>query len=206
MTDKSLTKPRGKRPKGLHIRCIACGKYRYVGPYFMNSAKYCSRKCAGTALLTTDVERAQAFWSKVDKSAGEQACWIWNGAVTTHGYGCVAHKGRVLGAHKVAYLISKGDVPQGLQVRHSCDKPLCVNPSHLSIGTLQDNMADKVARGRTQKENPHKLNLEAAREIRRLRGTSSSGELSQRFGVTQSHVFAIWANRIWKEPNEQIRK
>lgn len=151
----------------------------------------------------TPEQRAAAFWAKVDKSAGPDACWPWKGAVTTHGYGCFAwtggRNGRVLGAHKCAYMLTKGEVPAGLQIRHSCDTPICCNPAHLSVGTRKDNAQDKVARGRTPKTWEWKLDADKVREIRALRGKSSSGEIAARFNITQSYVFTIWAGRCWKE-------
>jgi hypothetical protein len=144
----------------------------------------------------TPEERAAAFWLRVAKTDG---CWIWNGAVTSHGYGCVQVGGRkVIGAHKYAYLISKGPVADGLQVMHSCDTPRCVNPAHLSLGTKEDNAQDMSRKGRGRKDGGYKLTLEQVREIKAARGKESSGVLAKRFGVVQSYIFGIWAGRTWR--------
>jgi hypothetical protein len=49
-------------------------------------------------------------------------------------------------AHRVPYTLNVGPIPVGLDVLHSCDNPLCVNPAHLSPGTYQQNMADRMAK------------------------------------------------------------
>lgn len=75
-------------------------------------------------------------------------CWEWNGSRLKTGYGRVAHQHKVLGAHRVAHEVWIGPIPEGLQVNHHCDNPPCINPEHLYAGTAQENMQDKVNRGR----------------------------------------------------------
>ena len=138
------------------------------------------------------------FWVKVDKSGGADACWPYTGSITSHGYGCVAWKGRVLGAHKIAYMITKGPVEAGMQIMHSCDNPPCCNPAHLSVGSRQDNADDRMRKGRSSGYKKGKLTVADVLEIRRLRGIERSGSLSKRFGVEQSHIINIWNRRIWR--------
>ncbi len=93
------------------------------------------------------------FWSKVDRSEGSDKCWAWLGAGSTKpgaDYGHVKTPGgRQWGAHRVAYVLSHGvGIPDGMFVCHHCDNPRCCNPSHLFVGTHQDNVDDKVAKGR----------------------------------------------------------
>lgn len=52
------------------------------------------------------------------------------------------------GAHRIAYVLYRGDIPKGLVVRHMCDVRDCVNPSHLELGTQIENIMDMVKRGR----------------------------------------------------------
>lgn len=139
------------------------------------------------------------FWGKVRKAEGEDACWLWEGATTTHGYGCLQFEGRVLGAHKVAYMLSKGEVQDGMKIRHSCDTRLCCRPKHLWLGTHADNMADMAARGRGQKHGKRILTTADVIDIRSQRGKKSSGELSKQYNVQQSYIFAIWRGSVWKK-------
>jgi hypothetical protein len=141
------------------------------------------------------------FWAKVDRSLGEKACWIWMGAITSHGYGCVNWHGRVMGAHKLAYQLSKGAVPPGLEIMHACDSRPCCNPAHLSVGTRQDNVDDKIAKGRhgvKPMREHRRLKPDDVREIRRQRGVVGSGVLAKKYGVQQSHIITIWTGRVWR--------
>jgi hypothetical protein len=67
-------------------------------------------------------------------------CWNWDGAVTSSGYGAVAHNGRTHSTHKLAYELLVGPVPDGLQIDHLCRNKLCCNPAHLEPVTGQENI------------------------------------------------------------------
>ena len=91
--------------------------------------------------LSEDAQRR--FWEKV-KIAGPNECWLWIGK-RSHGYGkFLTHR-----AHRVSYAIANSSIPDGLNVCHSCDTPLCVNPEHLWAGTQGQNNADRDAKGRS---------------------------------------------------------
>lgn len=79
-------------------------------------------------------------------------CWTFNGArAGKDGHRAFKLNGKQTYAHRTAYTLMVGEIPEGLMVRHKCDNPSCVNPDHLELGTHQDNMDDKAKRypGRT---------------------------------------------------------
>lgn len=77
-----------------------------------------------------------------------ETCWNWTAAKNRKGYGQIRIKGRLWIAHRLSYTLAKSEIPEGFHVLHSCDNPSCVNPDHLSIGTNQDNVDDKMAKRR----------------------------------------------------------
>lgn len=102
--------------------------------------------CEGSSVRhATNCIYARRFWAKVRKS---DQCWIWT-ACNTRGYGVFWVKGKKVVATRFVWTLTHGkEVPPDLVVMHSCDNPTCVNPSHLSLGTHADNVADKVNKGR----------------------------------------------------------
>ena len=92
---------------------------------------------------------AKRFWSKVDKR-GPDDCWPWTAAVDTSGYGKVWTPRGPTRAPRMAFAILAGVMPNSSQhVLHSCDNRLCVNPSHLSLGTNAENMRQMAFRDRS---------------------------------------------------------
>lgn len=85
--------------------------------------------------------------------ADASGCWLWTASTDRDGYGKFQYPGpdgRQIHqrAHRYAYELFVGPIPDGLVVMHSCDTPSCVNPNHLDIGTPLENNDDKVAKGR----------------------------------------------------------
>lgn len=110
-----------------------------------------------------------AFWSRVDKSAGPDACWLWTGPRNHSGYGLLQWDGKTSTAHRVAKRLSRVQrIPEKRFVCHKCDNPPCCNPAHLYIGDARSNARDASRRGRL--EAPRRW-YAAARSVQ-LRGVS----------------------------------
>ena len=154
------------------------------------------------------VPLAERFWSKV-KKASENECWLWTGAISG-GYGNIKDGTKVAKAHRVAYELTKGSVPDGLCVCHSCDVPLCVNPKHLWLGTNKQNTNDANVKLRLDRVlNPEEV-LEIRKRAKRWIGPKSTGkrymtnyrQLAREFGVSRQNIFAIMSGRSWKVVDE----
>lgn len=152
-------------------------------------------------MITDDKKAIDRFWSRVQKT---EKCWNWN-SKSSHGYGSFPYfKNGVLKnyrAHRVSWMISNGDIPQGKVICHKCDNPSCVRPDHLFLGTQRENILDMVSKGRGGWNPNNKLNHELANEIRRLRNekTFSYKELAEKFGVSKKLIIMVVKNRIWVE-------
>ena len=175
-------------------------------PYHVGRKVYCSRSCYVKDIKHTPETATAAFWAKVDRSGGPDACWTWQGAVTAKwGYGCFNWLGRILGAHKVSWLITNGD-PGELCVLHKCDNRLCVNPNHFFLGTKQDNANDAVAKGRQARgrmTGKSKLSDDIVRAIRaeyvKVHPKKGNGRvLAAKYGVSPAAVIAIASGRTWR--------
>lgn len=93
----------------------------------------------------------ELFWGTVDRSS-PNGCWPTSLPKDKGGYGRLTIFRRPWLAHRLAYVLAKGPIPDGLCVLHNCptgDNPACCNPAHLWLGTNAQNIADRDAKGRT---------------------------------------------------------
>lgn len=87
------------------------------------------------------------FWKKVIRGNPDD-CWKWIGALTHDGYGRFGNNRKTVVAHRVAFRMEVGEIPEEMLVCHTCDNPPCCNPRHFVLGTQWDNTLDKMAKGR----------------------------------------------------------
>lgn len=141
-----------------------------------------------------DVER---FWSKVQKAEGD-ACWLWLGSCQPSGYGQIGvmlpgseRRQATYYAHRVAWALSHGPIPDGKDVLHHCDVRHCVNPAHLYVGTHDDNMRDATVRNRLHVPRPSGQRVTEA-QLEEIFNLILCGmkqvEVARRFGVSKSYV------------------
>lgn len=153
---------------------------------------------------------ADKFWSRVDRSNGEDSCWVFCGHTSGGGHGHVrigsGSKNTLIGAHRLAWILTNGDIPDGLCVCHRCDNPPCCNPKHLFLATSLENFNDMRRKGRARggslpgQRNRNSKLTEA--QVSQIRTRYANGELQQQladaYGVSQTAISYIVTQGGWK--------
>lgn len=150
-----------------------------------------------------DIQKDRVIKSINKHSSG---CWIWGKSIR-NGYGQISMNGKVTYAHRVAYAMFKGDIPEGLFVRHSnnCISRACCNPDHLTLGTNADNMQDvrnagydKVVTGKGEEHYNAKLNEQAVADIRdEIRAGARPIDLVDKYGISISVICKVARGESW---------
>lgn len=122
-------------------------------------------------------------------------CWIWNGQ-RGNGYG----RFRGERAHRYAYRLHRGEIPEGLMVRHLCGNKLCVNPDHLETGTMAENAADGIRLGETlrgSRNGRSKIGEADARYILNNPDGLTGRQLARKFNVSPATICLIRKGERW---------
>ena len=189
----------GEIPKGMFV-LHNCHNNGCVNPDHL---------CIGTQMEKAEMRKAtrktmvEIFKEKVIEK-GTDECWEWEGSRLPSGYGTVGNVGgKSTYAHRMAYEVYVGVIPDGYCVCHHCDNPSCVNPKHLFVGTNKDNAHDCAMKGR-HKYISHpgtdngraKLSVGDVLAIRESTGTLK--ELAEKYGVTSENIHHIRKGNTWK--------
>lgn len=133
------------------------------------------------------------FWERVDTSG---SCWTWSGCRNKRHYGVLGFRYTTILAHRLSYILCRGQIPSDRFVLHRCDNPPCVNPDHLFLGTSQDNSSDMVMKGRHRRT--AKLSEAQVLEIVRRYKNETAISLAEEFGVHYQTVNHIVNGRRWE--------
>lgn len=156
------------------------------------------------------ISTEQRFWSHVDKSGGPESCWPWTSSINPDGYGSFRfhtyRKSWSVTAHRVAYELSKGELPAGTEICHSCNNRSCQNPAHLYAGTHTQNMHDSILAG--TRYHPHDLGDDhpqaklTSADVISIRAeyasrTTTMQQLADRFHVSISTISNVVNRKNW---------
>lgn len=121
-----------------------------------------------------------------------------------NGYNRVAYMGKQVLAHRLSWMKSNGEIPDGLLVLHKCDNRLCIEPSHLFLGTKKDNAIDMSRKGRGFIMHGEDCNLSRLKDsdVRDIRSRRATGEMAKfiaaDYGLSVMHVYRISCRKAWK--------
>lgn len=189
----TILKDSGKRTKtrGMIWICqCECGTIKEIsGKALARESR--PRSCGCSRKLNS----IQIFESNIEKT---DYCWLWTSRTNRQGYGRI---GSTATAHRRSYEYYKGKIPKGMCVCHICDVPLCVNPSHLFLGTHKDNSQDAVSKGRQAKGSKIRTSILTEELVLQIRKMRLSGkeykEIADYFNVCWGTVCGICNNREW---------
>lgn len=148
---------------------------------------------------------AERFWSKVDV-AGPEDCWVWRGRRDHGGYGAAKNNGKQMAAHRLAWLIQNGPIPEDRNVCHHCDNPPCCNPSHLFICTQLENVRDCYAKGRRADQKDHRRSLSVCADCRSVFRPGIDGASFLICGRCYADVQPMPEGIVWTQGVGELRE
>jgi len=203
--------------KKKECKCLNCGKVSFVPVFHGKKYKFCSASCSGKHISLIMKNRKNEY---IDSLSHEQKmellrnkikervvrkdeCMVWTG-YTSNGYGEMTFLGKKMSVHRAMYRASRGEIPKGMYVCHTCDNPPCCNPLHLFCASPKDNTKDAVIKGRFNhcvgsKHTSSKLTEDDVREIKRiLKRGGSSTHIARNYNVHVTTIERIKYGKGWK--------
>ena len=151
--------------------------------------------------------RCPRHWSLAQRLAyysappNERGCTLWLSEKNAFGYGIITYNSKQMKVHRATWELVNGPIPDGLHVLHSCDVPACRTVGHLFLGTNDDNVADKVAKGRQSRllgEAHGRAKLTAEQVIAIRSDMRAKRTIADDYGVSDAVVINIQKRKIWK--------
>lgn len=144
------------------------------------------------------------FLAKVEKT---ETCWLWTAWIESNGYGRFWLDGRQHGAHRVAYELYVGPIPDGLEIDHLCRVKHCVNPAHLEAVTASENILRMAAlrvpyqHARDTCPNGHPYDDENTISTRTGRACKTCKRDANRAYYARNRALTIERARVWRLNN-----
>lgn len=206
------------------LNCRTCGKIFTTtrASHKGRNPTFCSNKCKRCLIDKNDIRLkwrlGKGFWQiasdeeKLHKLKElyeknviktDSGCWGWKNKLMDNGYAKIGMGvGKIITAHRLSWILHYGNIPNGMNVLHSCDQRDCSKISHLFIGDHDDNMKDMVNKSRQMKGLNHycvKLDENKVREIKKLiKDGYGNYAISKMFNVNSGTIQNISIGRTWK--------
>ncbi len=183
-----------RRPRET-VTCDQCLKHfvRYASD-IQPGRQFCSRDCKHAARRARTIA---TFWDRVARTEG---CWEWTGPRVKQGYGKVGSEASR--THRLAWTLTYGPIPAGLDVCHTCDNPPCCRPDHLRLGTRGENMRDAARKGRTLQGERHPMSKLTSAQVYEIRARYALDPrprtIAREYGVGRDVIHRIVRGTLWR--------
>lgn len=198
--------------------CQWCGAAFLTWPQHarIGTGKFCSKSCSAFARHEAN---PSAPWEHILRIDDDSSCWVWTGRLNKGGYGALkSYRLGVAGAHRAIWTMTKGAIPDGLHVLHTCDNPPCVRNDdegtyevagrllprigHLFLGTDIDNVADKVRKHRQAFGEKIGGSILCESDVPKIRLLIQEKvphiAIAATFGVSPAAIYAIASGETWR--------
>lgn len=187
------------KPDGTNNLCKVCSNTQILKRRGRSLGAYLRTPCLGEA----------GIFEERFTPEPNSGCWLWLQKLHKTGYGIFKYNNKQRMAHRAAWEIYVGEIPQGLMVCHKCDIRDCVNPNHLFLGTHKENMADMSKKGRASRlcgedKSSSKLTESEAVEIFYKDGLQRN--IAKEYGVSRRLVGMIKSAQAWKHVTEDLAR
>ncbi len=179
--------------------CEKCGVEFSVANWNA-SRRFCSPRCYHSIPRHRTTPPEDFFGLTIPEP--NSGCWLWLGPAQNMGYGVVNYQRKAHLAHRIAYEITNGPIPEGMEICHRCDVPLCVNPDHLFMGSHAENMGDCRKKGRIRipgfQGSAHGNAKLSESDVRAIRADGRSlNFLAAKYKISKTTVSEIKSRKSW---------
>ena len=158
------------------------------------------------------VESLRRRMGEYVKVGSPDECWEWIAkARNAKGYGHIsAGRAFKFKAHRVAWALANGPIPDSGHVLHRCDNPSCCNPNHLFLGSKKENTHDMMAKGRMKKppthwgEAHHMAKFDLATAIKISKDPRTARVIAEEYGVCTQTVYRLKRGETWREKSTKL--
>lgn len=190
--------------------CMACGETD-TWRRGLRCKKCCLRAWRAGIRTNSQESLDRIFWTRVIvvEEGPHKGCHEWHGAMLAGGYGMLVQKGKHMTAHRHAWALAKGPIPDGMNVLHHCDNKRCVRTDpddqypegHLFLGTLNDNNQDRKHKGGYATGESHYASRLTSEQVATIRAEYPSrrvADLAREYGMSWSGMDAIVKGLSWR--------
>ncbi len=135
------------------------------------------------------------FWNRVNIKDNIEECWNWQTFLSIDGYGYFRYYDRTMGSHRLAYILSKGEIPENKIVMHLCNNPMCCNPKHLKLGNNRENLEYALKCGKISRTKLNEIDIKNIHEL--YKNGKKQWEIAELYKIDQGNLSRILNGERW---------